>query len=110
MADEWLDNLKAGDEVITCSGYYGKSVSKVQRTTATQIVTEKGGKYWKKNGKRVGDTDWNISYITEPTQEIRNEIRKAALCDKLSRVVWQKLSVDILAEIFDKVKNGQHLK
>lgn len=106
---EWLNNLKAGDPVITCSGYYGKSKNVVERVTATQVILAGGGKYRKSDGRMVGGDQYSITYITEPTETLLVEIQKKSLCEKLRRVVWEKVNVDTLVEIFEKAKNGQHL-
>ncbi len=107
--DDWLKGVKKGDSVVRCSGYYGKSVEKVDRVTPTQIVLETGGKYRKSDGNQVGGSGYHIAYITEPTAELLNEIRKKFLCDKLRQVAWEKISVGVLADIWDKAKNGQHI-
>jgi len=106
---EWLNNLKVGDSVVIDAGYNGMSVSVVERITPTRIISKSGGKYRKKNGRAVGDTGWNPARLREPTDVLLLEIRKKFLCDKLRHIAWEKISVGVLADIYDKAKNGQHL-
>lgn len=107
---DWLNTLKAGDSVVYCSGTYGKGVGKVARVTPTQIILEGGGRYRRRDGDTVGGGGWIPQYITQPTDALLLEIRKKFLCDNLRKIVWEKISVGVLADIYDKAKNGQHLK
>ncbi|HEX5704896.1 MAG TPA: hypothetical protein VFX97_16985 [Pyrinomonadaceae bacterium] len=109
--NDWLANLKAGDEVVVRSGSYGASLHVVERVTATQIILPRDSRYRRNDGRPVGASNnpWNILRLVEPTPELREKIRKDGLVEQLRRIVWEKINVDVLQEIFDKAKNGQHL-
>jgi hypothetical protein len=84
MNTEWLDGLKAGDDVICSVPFGGDSIRKVQRRTATQIIVVVGknivnediiSRYRSKTGLSVGGDTWSGSWLLEPTQERRNVIQ-----------------------------------
>lgn len=55
---EWLENIKVGDEVGFRWGGLGAtrriSIHTVVKVTKTQIVTDKGGRYSRKDGYEIG--------------------------------------------------------
>ena len=79
---EWLDGLKAGDEVIV-TNRSARFVAKVQRRTATQIIVVTGNNLEGKeiatrfraiDGLTVGGSIWDTESISEPTPEARDSI------------------------------------
>lgn len=110
---EWLNNLKYGDEVVVISeGAFTASRSKiarVSRTTATQIILDSGTRFRKADGRRVGADSFSTLSLARPTEELRAEICKSALVEKLRRVTWEKMSADTLTKVWEIAKNGQHL-
>lgn len=106
MNNEWLQNLKAGDEVIQKDNY-NRTVLTVSRTTKTQIiVTNSHGcddRFNKSDGYLRGDRSWSYHYLVEATPEllleVRNENRVATLGEYLSGVHWAKVSLDDLEKI-----------
>lgn len=104
---EWLDSLKYGDEVVVSSGYQGKSLGRVSRTTDTQIVLESGSRFRKKDGRPVGGDQWSILTLTQPTDALRAEILKNNLVEKLRHILWEKHGVETLSKIWELARNGQ---
>lgn len=91
MSDkEWLAGLKAGDEVAVFSGYVHRypRVARVDRVTATLVMVD-GGRYRKSDGWAPGN-GWSRSYITELTQEHRDQVEEKTLRDQLEELVRSK--------------------
>jgi hypothetical protein len=84
---EWLQNLKPGDEVFM-SRPYGQAprVSKVSRTTETQIIVG-SGRFHKKDGSQVGGGTWSTSYLIQPTEELRQQIELSLLQQQAGKMV-----------------------
>ena len=96
--NEWLKELKAGDEVFV-SGQYGAIATgpyKVKRTTATKIVLSVQGAtqefesgYRVKDGFTIGGDAWSRNFLIRDTPEIRakvaahNELAKASRTARL---------------------------
>lgn len=92
---EWLQSLKAGDEVIYIDRS-SKSVRKVIRVTPKQVIVSIGNTndydvaFWKKDGIKVGGaTDsWSAaSSIAMPTAEVVAAIREKNKFRKLLKWV-----------------------
>jgi hypothetical protein len=99
MNKEWLDGLKAGDDVVVIAQYNAMSICKVVRRTATQILVAIGknfagediiGRYRNDSGCSVGSDAWSGSNIYELTIELRNEIEskriKTRILNALSKI------------------------
>lgn len=71
MTDEmrtWIDNLRAGDDVIIASVIHSKGLpDKVHRITPSQIIVKDGCyslRYLKRNGRQLGPSSgWLIMPI-----------------------------------------------
>lgn len=85
--DQWLTELKEGDDVISyvgcCSEPY---LWKVDRTTAAQIIIGPH-RFHRKNGAHVGRGMYSRSHITQPTPELVERATRAAALSKLRRIV-----------------------
>lgn len=92
--DEWLNGLKAGDEVYV-SGRYGAlgSISKVLRTTKTQILISEYDRFRKINGREMGNS-WGARYLSQPTDERRAQIYE------------RRLRTNVPKEVAEIAKNG----
>lgn len=95
----WLDKLKEGDTVISD----GRAVM-VTRTTGTRVFVG-GTAYRRADGGMVGQHGYRVTLIEKATPEA------IARCNHLARVDyllayhgWRKLSVELVAEIYEKVK------
>lgn len=73
--DEWLSNLKAGDEVAIRCGFGDDRYSfrMVDRATKTQIIVGTQ-KFSRNRGRLIGSERWNYTYLEQPTPEIRERI------------------------------------
>lgn len=94
---EWLDGLKVGDAVIV---NYSMSHSEhvVDHCTANFIHVGPR-KYRRKSGYAAGKARGSI---TMPTQEIREELERERLVNKISGMRWdfvRKLTIDQLRRI-----------
>jgi hypothetical protein len=75
---DWLQNLKAGDEVIL-SGHYGAGVlAKVSKVTATQVVIG-ANRYRRDNGRFIGRRGCSNPSIREATPEARERADQSRL-------------------------------
>lgn len=104
MADKWLENLKIGDRVI---------VNSYSRNMLKKIIGETP-KYWKigkemyrkNNGKkRGGDTNCRDLYLSEPTEELVDEIYRERLLCQFQSYNWSIFSLDQLQKIADIVNS-----
>lgn len=95
----WLAGLKEGDEVALKTGSWGEPVLRtVGRTTATLIVVD-NNKYRRDTGRMVGSRGYTVARLLEPTAEIRDAIRRAALIAGIERAKWAALPTDALEQI-----------
>lgn len=83
--EQWLASLKPGDRVVRSSGFSFRDFSEctVDRTTPKQIIIDHGERFWKANGRLVGDTGYQVVEIVPMDDMIsetleREELRAAA--------------------------------
>ena len=74
---KWMDELKAGDEVIVSRGYGAgsDSVEIITRATKTMIVVGQT-RFSRKTGRMVGPSGWSSVRIGECTEEAKTEIAR----------------------------------
>lgn len=98
---EWLEGLKAGDEVVVSHGYHSVGrLEKVERVTATQIVISDSLRFRRDGGRKVGGSEsYTRTAIEEATPEARAEIRREALRNRMSLVKWEKVSLETLEKV-----------
>lgn len=108
---EWLERLKAGDEVIIQSGEYGHRLLNVERVTPAQIVIGRQ-RFWRVSGVLVGlgPRDMGVR-LTEPTPErkakiLRNETMRRLVQD----VKWSTLTDGALAQIVGIIEGENGFK
>ena len=70
----WLEKLKAGDEVAVLD-HGVQLIESVERITETQIVLKSELKYNKKSGRLIGRPTWSCDYISEATKDMVAAIR-----------------------------------
>lgn len=63
MTSDWLQSLKAGDEVIVYS-LSSKNIATVRKVTATQIVLDKA-RYRKSDGREITSNMWHRGWLSE---------------------------------------------
>ncbi len=62
--DNWLENLKAGDQVIVMGSTYGDKIRTVKRTTKAHIIFEETSvKFRKTTGASVTKNTWDYRVI-----------------------------------------------
>jgi len=97
---EWLENIKVGDEVAAHStGMAGTRLDHVERLTKTQIILQRLGKYRRSDGRAIGSGGFHSGWLSEPTQEIRDEIEHRKLSNVLTHYKWHSLNLERLREI-----------
>lgn len=99
MSNDWLANLKVGDEVIVDHGRKETMFnSEVIRLTATIVVISWHSKRFRKcNGKQSGQVYG--AQIVEPTTERLDDIGHRKWADKLKLYKWEKESLLTLSKI-----------
>lgn len=89
MSQEWLENLKQGDEVIFEYDRPNARVEKVERATKTQLQVA-GYRFQRATG-RCKTSKWHSIYLREATEEakgaIANKEKREALVDYIERMV-----------------------
>lgn len=75
--EEWLQGLKAGDEVIVSSGFAYRDVQleTVERVTPAQILVG-NQRFHRKNGQLVGAASYHITEILQPTDKLLAAVRR----------------------------------
>lgn len=96
MANEWLDNLKAGDDVIIEGRFGDGDLNKVSRLTKTFVIVGRS-KFRRNDGYAPGRC--NFAQIVEPTKERRDAIRRHMWADKLQQHKWRYESLETLEKI-----------
>lgn len=113
MENTWLKNLKVGDKVIISFGimYTEEKIGYIGRLTKTQIILNNSKiKYKKDSGSSIGTKNWEHSQLLEPTKERIEKIEKKKITMALQKVKWEKFELDLLKEIFSKVKKEEFIE
>jgi len=101
-----LVGVKVGDEVIFEFNGGGVRILKVERVTKTQVITDTGMKFRKKDGYRVGMGSWNIDTIrlgnTDDLEAARKHIRRQYLKGRIDRDLRVN-SAKITLEQYEKI-------
>lgn len=104
---DWLNSLKAGDEVMIPSRYSAPSIVKVDRVTATQIIVG-GSRYRRNSGYRVGNSSWDFSYISAPTQKGREAAEAQSLRSRLVALIQNpETTLETLRVLNDSVRRAE---
>lgn len=105
---EWLAQLKAGDEVVLAKntpGGYVHLLSKVERTTKTQIIVS-GLRFSVKNGWPVGDTGYFRSELYPANEKYRGMVLHERLVRQFLAIKPQELTTEQLQAIQTIVKGA----
>lgn len=97
---QWLDNLKAGDEVCYINGGFGfksyviKTIDKITPTRRFKI----GNIQFDNTGREMGNTDrWQPTKEIMPvTDEVRNDILRDMILSKISSFNFKTLDIERL--------------
>lgn len=112
MKEDWIKDLKVGDEVIIISGGWNnyehvERVEKVNKTT----VRVCGTLFSIINGFERS-RGWHSSRIIQCTEEAKERIKidteKRKLCVKLSKIEWYTIPIDRLRKIYSILKKDSH--
>jgi hypothetical protein len=110
MDNEWLENLKVGDNVLYSGRYREYFVGTVTRITKTQVIVKINAyenKFRKKDGFVVGGDIWNTSLIREYDENIletqKKEERRKSLISEIRNTGLGKLSLEALEGIHAKI-------
>lgn len=97
---DWIDNLKAGDEVMVGHGIGTIRYRKATVTKIGKLHIIVGKSKFRRDGRLAGNDPWSHLQIYEPTEK-RREIkrRQDALEAVQSCRSWDKLTTDELEEI-----------
>ena len=90
--NEWLQQLKPGDEVYVSRGGWGRYYDKgeVIRLTKTQIIIKQSGyesKWRRVDGRSLAGTTYSRQYLCESTPELKEEIEAQLLKNKVKKLV-----------------------
>ncbi len=96
MDNDWLANLKVGDEVIVSCGWGDGRSKKVGRITATQIVVG-GYRYRRSSGAECGRD--SRGHIHQPTQERLDRIAHRSLYQSLGGWNWKDESIGTMRKV-----------
>lgn len=109
MCDNWIKNLKLGDQFYTknFSGYTFYTVAKITKTqiiTKPKYVHQKEGKRFNiKTGQMIGGGTWNSVWMKEITPELLKEVGRKKRVYFLNEFDFEKLSDSDLWEIYSKI-------
>ena len=99
---EWLDSLKVGDEVAMTERYPNKEfkICKVSRMTKTFIIIDYyEKKFRRKDGKESG-SNYPFRWINPVTYDVRCEIERINLINKINNANINFLSLDQVQKIY----------
>ena len=94
--DDWLAELKVGDNVVRRVGFRKHRLTTIERVTATQFVLKDGGRARRANGRIMGDTRLEI-----PTPMLVEKIEHAKLSDWLGRTQPTLLQLKAMKKAHD---------
>ena len=97
---EWLENLKAGDEVVVENFRYGCSLHTVERVTKTMIVVGKDFRFKRSDGDCVGSgfIQWGCC-LRPANDEWKTKALNGQLTKKLNSFKWDKVPFEIKKEV-----------
>ncbi|KOY65496.1 hypothetical protein [Clostridium sporogenes] len=101
--EDWLKDLKPGDEVaVECGGfgYRDYCIKKIDKISPTGRITI-GGAVFNHKGREMGIKDsWTRANELVPvSQEIKDYIRRKKLYAKIKNISWEEVSLVNLEEI-----------
>jgi hypothetical protein len=108
---DWLAGLEEGDPVLVRTSHIGDDfgrLGKIVRITPKQFVTERGSRYRRTDGERIGlSGSYHSTWIEEPTTErkvaIAMDRKRSELRSKISQVCWRDQSLATLEAVAELV-------
>jgi hypothetical protein len=108
MSEKWLEDLKAGDTVIS-RGRYDVSICKIERLTKTLIIT-KNGRFRKSSGRDSADSFYG-TYLYEATPDALAKARHEILMSKAMWAIrenaWDKMPDSEVIKIYNIIKESK---
>lgn len=103
MNEDFLSNIKPGDEIVI-RGYYGKYLANVYKVSRTQIITEKGERFRRRNGYKVGGSAWRFACICESSPEemavVQREIETKRIVGQIRDFKsWSTINLENLRKV-----------
>ena len=80
--DEWLSTLATGSEVVVTGTWLKPRLSKVVKTTKTQIVVG-NQRFYRETGRQIGYDRFSVTYLQQVSDEFRESQNRAALKEKI---------------------------
>jgi hypothetical protein len=99
----WINELKVGDRFVTDHRYDGIIVHTVAKITNKQIVTEKGSRFWKIQGKSADGGLWDRTFMRQITDEIRSQLFRQRMKVMIKNIDVDKLSTGQLERIREAI-------
>ena len=96
--EDFLKNLKVGDEVAVDSGYSSQIIKKIEGETPKFWKIGKS-LYDKNNGRARGGGGWHFYYIRELTPIVKDKIIKESAIRKMGSFDFNKLNTSELKKI-----------
>lgn len=101
---EWLDNLKAGDEVVIGRCPRTTRIYTVERVTPTQIILPGDhGRYGRYDGFAIKE-HWRGRI-----QRVTDDLRSQVLINEFENIKWQRFTLNTLRTIKQSIERG-HLR
>ena len=114
MSNAWLQELVAGDTVVVDRNNRDRKqgspgVSKVDRTTATQILIGTD-RYSRRDGRLIGGCVWTCTYLIEATVDLLVKVRaqqlKCRSINMLKSVDWGEYDAVTLEAVVRMLSKG----
>lgn len=110
---KWLAGLKVGDPVVVMSTHIGNRhghLTAVARFTPTQIVTEAGSRFRRKDGKRTGVAGYESAWLKETTAERETAIKAERTLRQVETIRWRDVPIATLEAVVELVSKAGKAK
>ena len=103
MKENWIENLKVGDEVVVNFGFGRgvRTIAKVEKVNKASVNVE--GVLYDFSGRKKPKDTWYNNYISPCSEEVKNAVKEEMfrrnICGKLSIMAWDELSTEKLMAI-----------
>jgi hypothetical protein len=106
MAENWLQELKVGDDVVVEShGYRSEPryIATINRVLKTQLQLKNGDKFTRSSGTKVGAYGFHKPYLRQlipgDKEHIREEHKRRIFVRKIESAKWEQITTDKLKRI-----------
>ena len=93
----WIENLKAGDQVIVHTNM-GRVIRTVEKITPAGNIKLNNGTIFNKDGSERGGSKWNTTYLGEATPEVVKEIKDKHFIIYVKKQLKEFLKKDLTIE------------